>query len=112
MWGLPDRPPRRTWRQAVRATRLTGRRNESLREPLRKLAGHNPYSVAFALVVVLVMLVLVLGVVALAGLITVEVAGRSKELQVLVFTVGTLATTAALAFVGKRPWIYAVEVLL
>jgi hypothetical protein len=112
LWGTPDWQPRRTWRQAVWAARRTGLRFDSLREALLELAGHNRYAAAFAIFVVALMAIGLVGVVALAGLVTVSVASSDRALQVAVFVVVTLGMSGLLALTGQRPWIYVVEVLL
>lgn len=83
-----------------------------MRAALRELAGHNWHSAAFAVVIAVLMVAAVLALVALAGLVTVTVADERTGLQVAVFVVVTLATSGLLVFVGARPWMYTIEVLL
>ncbi len=52
------------------------------------------------------MMLAVLAVVAVAGWATVAVTDRDEGLQVGVFVVVTILTMAALALIGRRPWIY------
>ena len=112
MWGIPERQPRRSWRQAVRTAGEVAPRFTSLRAALRALAGHSWYSAAFAFLVSSLTVVSVLASIAFAGFATVTVADERPGLQVAVFVVVTLMTSALLAFAGKRPWLYIVEVLL